>query len=58
MTYEDGTSITGKISTDRICPSSNLAGCSNSQQFVVLTEADGLGEEKAGKVGMWSGNSS
>ena len=58
MTYEDGTSITGKISTDRICPSSNLAGCSNSQQFVVLTEADGLGEEEAGILGMWSGNSS
>ena len=54
--YLDGTTLIGDLATDRVCPSKNESGCSNSQQFVALTKSKGLYDYEAGILGMWSGN--
>ena len=52
----DGTSLSGNVATDRVCPTTDTNGCSNTQEFVAISSASGLGEDEDGILGMWAGN--
>lgn len=56
VTYLDGTSLRGDVSTERICVTTDLASCATAQAFVALTQADGLSDYEDGILGLWSGN--
>lgn len=57
VTYLDGTSLSGQVATDKICPTTGDANsCGNTAQFVALTAQNGLGDHEDGILGLWSGN--
>ena len=55
-TYEDGIYLKGKVATDRVCPSTDTSGCSTDQKLTAITEEKGLGANKDGVLGLFSGN--
>ena len=56
VTYMDGTSLYGKLGTDRTCPVTDTASCASSYQFVAISESSGLRDYEDGLIGLWSGN--
>ena len=56
VTYMDGTSLYGKLGTDRTCPVTDTASCATAYQFVAISESSGLRDYEDGIIGLWSGN--
>ena len=56
VTYLDGTSLYGRLSYDKVCPTSDADSCANDFLFVAISQATGLKTYEDGIIGMWSGN--
>jgi len=55
-TYMDGTSLSGQLAYDRVCPTDNDDSCADDFKFVAISSASGLRDYEDGIIGLWSGN--